>query len=488
MKWFRRKNKLKEKNQATGAKKDKIVDSLSVQYDLAQDREMSPKKEPATAALPPIYINIGLDYGTSYSKVCYRLVGHERTGVVSFSMQDNDHAYYVPCISKINCAGDIYVPDLESNGEIDDDVVILKYCKMAAAGDLRCRKQNSIIERADITEQEMYTAVCVFFLAKLLDRTRQAVVELEMDTIGDRSIQWSVNMGVPIDYLDSAVRERFSLMLKAAWALSLNPEPISNASTIAFMLNTLSQSDRARDCHVIPELAAGVTPFALASGTPDGIYTVFDIGSGSMDGATFELSRTGGYPKINFLTSKVEMLGLDWISQRISASFNKDVTGDIIKKYLTTKNGFKHLPSNVLNRVALEIHRYVSEVIVNAKQADSRSWKNTMTELPMFIGGGGGASYWHRHEIFRTYSENKLQNAGIPPYREWGIPIPDNISLNGLPENNFYRFLIAYGLSLPKDEGPMIVGFPTQNPRISKVHESKKDKLYDMQWEKYGEV
>ena len=358
---------------------------------------------------------------------------------------------------------------------------------MAAAGHAFGNQYKPVANKLGVECRDFFVTVAVFFLSRLLTRTRLVVTEIEADIIRNRKIVWSVNIGVPVDYLDSDLKDLFSTILKAAWDYSYDENAKLNVQELSKQVYNLSQSERSQNCHVVPELAACVTPFALASGTPDGLYSVFDIGSGSIDGATFELSRTSGSPRINFFTSKVDMLGVDWIVQEIIRKAEQELSAEELKKCLIRKDGFLDLPYTLLLPFAKDIYRHVSEVIINAKMRDQRDWLQFMPELPLFISGGGRYSDWHRHEMFKTYYNNNHRHAGIPKYAEWEIPVPDNIALNGLPRNEFYRFLVAYGLSIPLDEGPEIIGFPKQKPRAVRKKQNRKEKLDDIQWEKYGE-
>src|SRR5439155_168095 len=78
----------------------------------------------------------------------------------------------------------------------------------------------------------------------------------------------------------------------------------------------------------------------------------------------------------------------------------------------------------------------------------------TSAMMPLFIGGGGSASPFYRSVILSTYQNRNLENAGVGRYSLENLPLPDDLNMSGLREEHFQRFAVAYGLSIPPDEGP----------------------------------
>ena len=56
--------------------------------------------------------------------------------------------------------------------------------------------------------------------------------------------------------------------------------------------------------------------------------------------------------------------------------------------------------------------------------------------------------------IGSTYHELKHKNAGIPPYKLVEVPKPGDLTMTALHRDEFRRFAISYGLSIPFREGP----------------------------------
>ena len=74
----------------------------------------------------------------------------------------------------------------------------------------------------------------------------------------------------------------------------------------------------------------------------------------------------------------------------------------------------------------------------------------------VFVGGGGAGSKWYLDAIHSTHEDFQHIDAGIPCYELSEVPMPSDLDLNGLVDNSYRRFAIAYGLSFPLGQGPEI--------------------------------
>lgn len=83
-----------------------------------------------------------------------------------------------------------------------------------------------------------------------------------------------------------------------------------------------------------------------------------------------------------------------------------------------------------------------------------------MRPLIVFIGGGGSKSKWYCGAIESTYEKFQHGKAGIPPYKTVEVPPPADLRMSDASDE-FIRFAISYGLSIPLGEGPEI-GLPSQ--------------------------
>ena len=144
-----------------------------------------------------------------------------------------------------------------------------------------------------------------------------------------------------------------------------------------------------------------------------------------------------------------------------------------------------------------EVQRLTAKVIMTAKRKDGRDWQrdaiqetflpknrllrpqpSNMIPLHVFVGGGGAPSEWYRTSIESTHEDFQHLNAGIPPYRLREVEKPGDLIMNGLSDNCFRRLAVAYGLSVPKGEGPDI-GLPSQFEEVAKPVRQRPKGLVD---------
>jgi hypothetical protein len=210
----------------------------------------------------------------------------------------------------------------------------------------------------------------------------------------------------------------------------------------------------------VPELYAEACGIFSDYHTPEGYYTLFDVGGGTVDGAVMRFERVAGAPQVNFLTASVEPLGAE-----IIASCNGN--------------------SSELDKLKSKLSCQTAELIFGAKQKSQIDWCEQQY-LPIKMCGGGHSSIWHVNTIADTYSTHQHYNCGIPVYRIEDIQV-GKMGVEGILPADELRLLIAVGLSIPKGEGPSILGFPSENPRIVIEKEEERINLDERQRDLYGD-
>ena len=245
-----------------------------------------------------------------------------------------------------------------------------------------------------------------------------------------------------------------------------------------------------------------------------GIYIFFDVGSGTIEGASFRFFRENNQPTIEFYTGEVEPIGMNalakevnmivadipeseieqqlvnnsylmqnieslsqqigpqspnehyYVANSVDVGFNGKVTTESIERALRNQPSIKN--QMILYLILLgqrRIHRQVAEVIVTCKEKSPEYFKSS-SSLIVFLGGGGGRSKFYRHTIESTHTAFDHKYAGIPVYDLRDVPFPgqggteaDQFDMSGIEHSHFHRFSIAYGLSIPE--------YQTRNYRLS---------------------
>lgn len=436
--------------------------------------------------LRPVALNLGIDFGTSFTKVCYRDVGTEESGVAAVG-----HGFkkaLVPSVVAISGTGRLYLAD---NTRVPKSAVLVPYLKMRLAG-APIGDTLPSVAGFDLNHPECTRALAAWFLASVVARSQEWIALHEADRLTNRKPVWSANVGVPVEHFDSLILKTFKEVLGVAWVWVKDgdlPASLKDA-TVRYGLAVNRLNEEVTDFHAVPEIAAAVQSFVMSREALPGIYVYFDIGGGTVDGVAFNYINRDGDRKIHFYSGKVESLGISAIAARIGEEAS---VVDVSKLDTSLRN----CPQTTQDDLVLKIRRMVGEVVITAKQKDGRNWQDDaiqssdyqrkfigqlstkrMRPLVVFIGGGGSKSNWYSSAIASTYTAFQHHNAGIPPYKLLEVQRPKDFSMPEVGNDDFTRFAISYGLSIPYGEGPEI-GLPSQFAVAEKPREWRPPGLVD---------
>jgi hypothetical protein len=411
-------------------------------------------------------LNLGIDFGTSFTKVCFRDIAQDRSEIINFGDRQIDlNEALLPTKIAILTDGTL-ITGLTATEWNNCDRQIEKsidFMKMRLADlDLPQQNDNWRLEYfPELEDPENVENLCAYYLCCIIKRAQTWILQHKPDLVLDRQLEWTANIGVPVQYCDSPAIDRFEKVLSLAWLLS--NEPLTESFTLQSLGDRLRdlrhQLDCTQiDCHAIPELAAEAWSFISAVGSPEGFYTFFDIGDGTVDGAAFHYWQDGGEPKVDFYAGLVQSLGVSAISQALAREL--DVSLEQVKTVITTENSVL-LPEIKSSQSRRQIQQLVGRIAIEGSQqfSDRQSLlkeKLLKDGLNMFIGGGGSQTNFFTEAILDTHHDFQHQNIGIPSYNCKDLPLPKDLDLNGLNHQEFYRFAVAYGLSLPQWEVPEI--------------------------------
>ncbi|MDZ8189926.1 MAG: hypothetical protein RMX96_34460, partial [Nostoc sp. ChiSLP02] len=369
-------------------------------------------------------------------------------------------------------------------------------------------------QEIDLNNTENLENLCAYHLSSIILKAKQWVYKNNADLVKNQKINWSANIGVPIKYVDSPAIERFQKVLCLAWLLSQSDEPLPlYFQELQERIRQLRQNIYYEQipCFAIPEIAAGVYSYTVSRQAEPGLYIFFDIGSGTIEGASFQFWRDSNkMPKVDFYSGEVEALGVNalakWINNQVSGSkvqIEDDITynshkilqeiqaiseslanshsikqGDFIAyKFKITERAIeKTLQSNVSHQTQKllhlilgqsSIHSQVAKVIMTSKKKNREYFQHS-SSLTIFLGGGGRESQYYQDTIEATYSACNHRYADIPPYKMKELPFPESdLDMSGIERRYFHRFAIAYGLSIEEGGAPEVrlpSRFPHQPP------------------------
>jgi predicted nucleic acid-binding Zn-ribbon protein len=407
-------------------------------------------------------LNLGIDFGTSFTKVCFRDIARERSEVVTFSSKETELSEaLLPTKVGILPDGTLLAGLTRSEWDRLEQYLqaSVEFIKMRLADlDLSQESEEWRLEHLpELDQPEIVENLCAYYLSRVIIRAQSWIRSNKSELVLNQKIQWSANVGVPVEYCDSPAIARFEKVLSLAWLLSNEPqtELFTLESLGKYLEQLRSHIDRNPiDCHAIPEISAAVWSFLNSREADEGFYTFFDVGDGTLDGVSFRYWRYDGEPKVDFYSGFVKPLGVSAIVKPLAQELQKPELE--VKRFIfnspesdvTSVNSTKSRKSiqQLVGRVVMEgyqkhgTHRPVFKDIV------------VQNGLSIFISGGGGNTHFYQQAIVSTHSDFQHQRAGIPSYKPRIIPTPKDLSLNGLNLEVFHRFAVAYGLSIPEWE------------------------------------
>jgi hypothetical protein len=448
-----------------------------------------------------ISLNIGIDFGTRYTKVCIRNTDTDKSEVVRLgrARTNVDKALILSQVGICDdgkLLGGITEDEWNGHKVKSSCALTIDFIKMRLA-QLDNKREDvnwysstlPIFEQINLGNTEVLENLCAYFLYRVIQSTRE-------NTKSDQryygvTIDWSANIGVPVEYCDSPSLERFRKVLYLAWHLYERlPNPVS---LTIYSLNKHLKEIRKLDfsetpCFAIPEIKAAIHSYTNSRQAKQGLYIFFDIGGGTLEGVAFRLKTN----QIEFLAGVVEPVGVNALVKQ-AVNDNPELESKL-EKYIV-RNGnmlldkiaeasLKHTkpPSGTKLHIANK-HRAILENVKRARTSSNQKDKPNLyflltlicgqylihrqvshvvftcysklrdkEEISIFLGGGGKTSDYYKDTIPSTREVFKLGNAGVREFKMLDVPVPNDLEMNEIEETHFHRFAVAYGLSIPDYE------------------------------------
>lgn len=422
-------------------------------------------------------INLGIDFGTSFTKVCFRNVGAERSGIVDFSVGAHSQLEetFIPSIASIGPSGELVVgrahdtwKSLTGDGFTEVRHLKIRLAELDLSDQMSQFRLTSLPNELDPLGVENLATI---FLANVILESKAWLSTHRPDLFEGVEVKWTANVGVPVKIYDSPAIERFRRVLAQAWMMAgSRHSPIETVEDAVDALNSTDPiaEDDLVDFHAYPEIIAAVQSLVLSPSAREAIYIYFDVGGGTLDGISFRFRRTDEGPRVSVYWGEIEPLGVEAIIGR-----HPNFSPEVILQNLQSEDLNPDLSAELDGEVGA-IQSLVAPVVVQAKKKDPLEWKINAQlgnwydrykakvknvekiKLGVFLGGGGGNSPFYQKAVLSTYDDFNHANAGIPRYELAEIPQPDDLDMGNVPKSDGHRFHVAYGLSIPMGEGPEI--------------------------------
>ena len=250
-------------------------------------------------------LNVGVDFGTSYTKICFRDAGADQSGIVRLG---KDGAAIIPSIVCVAANGRLY---RKGRAPAAARLTEIPYLKMRLAG-MPIENDDPAIARLNLGSGSAGRALSAWFLASVLSESRTWLETAEEQRLRNREIIWTANVGVPVEHCDSPALAVFREVLAVAWEWQReNRIPAYVAACLGAYNDDCAETDPDKsDFHVVPEIAAAVQSFVMSRSAVPGFYVYFDIGGGTVDGVAFNFANVDGTKRVNFYSGSVGPLGM----------------------------------------------------------------------------------------------------------------------------------------------------------------------------------
>lgn len=403
-------------------------------------------------ALGCIDVVMGIDFGTTFTKVVLREPGSRRSWAVPFTDSANN-----PYLLQ----GGISLEQGAYRPRINNDLSL---------GSLKL----PILEGAVSEEHFSGTAA---YLAFVIAHSRRWFLETRRAEFARFEIDWSYHMGIPASsYANATLVQSFEDLLHAALKLSaaIDENDCSVISSVEArrIVKTIATSepyeDTVDDCvelAVYPEIAAQLHGH-VASDRWDSDrrkFVLVDVGSGTVDATMVNVTQFEDQWSYVFLKTMVTLNGTLMLHrhrleklQQITPQYPNggESARNIIKAGSVGLGSWRYVPDRIAeylespfdeavinnfdHRFRLDYQGRVTDLLIQAKKRDPR---HSHRDLPIILCGGGS-----RNTVYSEYLSSNLSQISVS-FRPIPMSAPSGLDMSSASPDEFHRLSVAYGLA-----------------------------------------
>lgn len=402
--------------------------------------------EPISSNGGAIQLNLGLDFGTCFTKV---VVGEMRERyAVPFHGLNLENPYLLPSVLYVSPESNVC--SLRSSSKYDKRFHSLKM---------------PLINRSWTHDDVVRTGA---YLALVIRYAREWLLVSQGLTYEGRKIEWFINVGLPTEsFEDEELTSVYGKIVRASWRVSEHGEIITLddlASYIPRDDDAINQStSEGLDCglpqdrfNLFPEFAAQLTGYLQSPRRQNELHVTVDVGGGTMDTTIFIVHEKLGEDTFSVLARKVEPYGVSYLAEARRDGLSKLAEWDNLPflNFPTDESLRRNfgISKEELSEVDAKLRIKIGESIQNLlKYTKQHRYQPSEWILGRDVYGNPVRSFYTGGGVLTDFYANLLRafEDGDPPckLREAQVPIPDDLRL--LDENpiDFGRLAVAYGLS-----------------------------------------
>lgn len=384
--------------------------------------------DPHPIAGEDLFAILGLDFGTSSTKVVVRLPYEAGEPTVAVpappSCRSNDDPYLWQTVLWLQHDG-TFRPWPQLGAEV---LGALKQ------GLIHGRAEMAISASGALEVTRSHAGVA--YLAFVIRYVRGWLRVNRPDLFRGRRPVWFVNVGMPTaSYNDPHLAKPYRRVVAAALQLANIGSPVT-VETVKLSLDhpSVVQAGEAGEAAeylgvaVFPEAAPEMTGFAKSARNAPGLYLLVDIGAMTLDVCMFRLDQHVLQPDhYYFMAAQVRPLGVE--------SFHWFLADG------KTESDFVQQCERTLRSVVWQTKR--------DRDPNAETWKPG-NDVPILLAGGGAANRMHQDVVasLGPWLKQHVHNDGI---RLLELPVPNGLNCPE-PLADFGRMLVAWGLSYPTND------------------------------------
>ena len=403
---------------------------------------------------------IGLDFGTRFSKVCYRVLDGSRPAVVVLDV-NGQKASIIESTLWIDPLKHFVTTVPGGRRERALPLCFLKMLLMRSAEAL----DQPVLELGFMKPPgKRVPALSAFLVSQLIRRSMLSILSSDAARLDGKKIRWSLNLSIPAQHADDGLRPVFrdvgAVGLK--WAVdALGGERGGLITPTVEKICEKYEQDRSlaaesQDVSVIPEIVAALHHFIRRAQTPEGVHGFVDIGAGTVDACIFRISHHDEEPTVPVLSAKVGNLGSASISAGVAPGLGADDRHEI-ESVLVSKSMPSPDIAKFFSKQELLIENFTAQLAMAAR--DNMIGRALVHDPVSFIQGdhgqldrsfrfystgGGAGSAWYRGAMEGVYRKRTLRGSNMMRWSIGAAPPPTEFPSNVY---DFSRFIIAWGLT-----------------------------------------
>jgi hypothetical protein len=436
-------------------------------------------------------IIVGVDFGTSTTKVMYRPV--ELGGLTRLIDFVHGHrkfpSYAMPSSIRVDSEHRLWFGAVAENGE-GQVFRSFKVCVACQVGAIVCRGCSQNNMEKDVLPLGRFAdsrfgfipahELMVYYLAWLLQEVDNIIGKAFGESV---TSELQYNLGVPVSHLNAKPElvDRFEWILHTAVAIRGKiQQGISVTEARASLIDALPTSilpqPGYRRHHALPETSAAAMWLQKTFNDSDLTnYMLLDIGAGTTDITIYRYSQVNpdGMPiyaanSIPVAADNIDFKTIQWFAQQFGLAIENSSQFPIVllheirhrKEFLSKED--TSLEAILSNRIiALDKQTYVKDIVKPHAESIFRAASETFSEAYqrarhvshwpkikiVLLGGGsrilGMKQYVKEHHL-RNFMEQHLVEPRIPA------------NMEAADVNDFQLLAVAYGLSFPFLELPRL--------------------------------